>query len=76
VSEIQHYGVQAVQIERRLAALFTLLRTTLPVSRRPAIERLARERLVTVREAFPGGWLRDMAEQVDRQGVGHPSFDA
>jgi uncharacterized membrane protein len=72
VTEIQHYGAQSVQIERRLAALFTLLRTTLPESRRPAVERLAGERLVAVQEAFPAQWLRDKAEPVDRQGVGHP----
>jgi uncharacterized membrane protein len=76
LTEIQHYGAQSVQIERRLAALFALLRTTLPESRRPAVDRLARDWLVAVHDAFPEQWLRDKAGQVDRQGVGHPSFHA
>jgi uncharacterized membrane protein len=76
VTEIQHYGAEAVQVQRRLAALFTLLRDTLPTARQASVDRLGRERHVFVREAFPMEFLRDKAERADRQGVGHTSLDA
>ena len=70
VVEIQQYGSGSVQVERRLAALFNLLRKTLPEARRPAIDELEAERLATIRNVFPDP-LRRRAELGDRQGLGH-----
>jgi uncharacterized membrane protein len=75
LSEIQYYGAGALQIERRLGALFQLLATDLPDIRRSAVEKLAGERLAFVQRAFPEGALRDTARLVDYQGVGHPAVD-
>jgi uncharacterized membrane protein len=73
VTEIQLYGAGAVQIERRLAALFRLLRDTVLPVRRAAVDAAFRERTARIRESFPRGALRDAAEGADRQGIGgHP----
>jgi uncharacterized membrane protein len=74
VTEIQLYGAGAVQIERRLAALFRLLRDAVPPARRAAVDAVARERAERIRESFPAGPLRDAAEGPDRQGIGHPTL--
>jgi uncharacterized membrane protein len=71
VTEIQYYGAGAVQVERRLAALFVVLRGAAVGARKATIEDIANEHLVTVRESFPEGARRRRAEQVDRQGLGH-----
>jgi uncharacterized membrane protein len=72
VSEIQQYGAGTLQVERRLAALLHLLATTVPEARRPAVQRLLDNHVAVVRAAFPDTVLRAIAEQVDRQGLGHP----
>jgi uncharacterized membrane protein len=73
VSEIQYYGAASLQVERRLGALFELLVTALPESRRSAIAKLAGEQISVVQRAFPEGFLRTTARVFDRQGVGHPA---
>jgi uncharacterized membrane protein len=71
-SEIQQYGSTSVQVERRLAALLRFLGDHVPDCRRPAIERLAQRRALTLRS------LRTPMAQAlappglsDRQGLGH-----
>jgi uncharacterized membrane protein len=71
VTEIQLYGAGAIQVERRLAALFDVLRSGGTQAQKASVDRLASERLVFVRESFPEGVRRERAEQVDRQGLGH-----
>jgi uncharacterized membrane protein len=76
VTEIQQYGAASVQIERRLAALLSLLRKSLPPARQLAVERMAHERIAVVRSAFAQEWLRLRAERLDRQGLGHTTLGA
>lgn len=73
VAEIQHYGAAALQVERRLAELFGFLAEHVPEGRRGAVQRLAQDRLATVRERFPDALLRAQAAARDRQGIGHAS---
>jgi uncharacterized membrane protein len=73
LTEIQCYGMTSVQVERRLAALLSHLRTTLPESRRAAVDALAEEHRAAIHRTFPAGPLRERAEGVDRQGLGHSS---
>ena len=72
-AEIQQYGAGALQVQRRLAALFGLLLATVPDARKAAVERLAREHSASVCRAFPEGRRRDAADGADRQGLGHSS---
>ncbi|MEO6575768.1 MAG: DUF2254 family protein, partial [Polyangiaceae bacterium] len=71
VTEIQQYGADAVQVERRMAALLELLEAVVPEERRAAVARFAGERLSAIRRRFPAGPLRARAERHDRQGLGH-----
>jgi uncharacterized membrane protein len=71
VAEIQQYGADSIQVERRLVALFELLRTRVPPWRLDAIERLARRQRATAEAAFPTGESRVQVELGDRQGLGH-----
>jgi uncharacterized membrane protein len=71
VTEIQQYGANSVQVERRLAALFTMLHGTVRPAHRAAVERLSRERLTEVHRAFPDGLSRSRSEAPDRQGIGN-----
>jgi uncharacterized membrane protein len=70
VVEIQQYGAEAVQVARRLAALFDALLSRVPKERRGAVNRLAEEHLSVVRSKFPREH-RMRVEQLDREGLGH-----
>ena len=72
LAEIRLYGAGAIQVQRRLAALLSLLRANVPAIRRDAIDRIAQQRMQVVERAFDGDvWARDRAAQLDRQGLGH-----
>jgi uncharacterized membrane protein len=73
VAEIQHYGGTALQVERRLAELFGFLAEHVPEGRRGGVQRLAQDRLATMRDRFPDASLRVQAGARDRQGIGHAS---
>ncbi|HEX4448772.1 MAG TPA: DUF2254 domain-containing protein [Polyangiaceae bacterium] len=70
--EIGRYGAGAPQVERRLAGLFAFLVEHVPAPRREPVERRATNWRETLRERVPGAALRAIAEQRDRQGLGHP----
>jgi uncharacterized membrane protein len=70
LSEIQFYGANSFQIERRLAALYASLRDNLPPLRRSAVDALARQRSMAIEQTFSGA-PRVIAERGDRQGLGH-----
>jgi hypothetical protein len=61
----------AVQVERRLAALYDFLIEQVPPVRRDAVERLAQGRLTSLGRHFPDSIARAQAAQRDRQGFGH-----
>ncbi len=71
LTEIQQYGAGAVQIERRLGAVFALLRESVPAARQAALARFENERTQAAGQAFGLGPLRERAERGDRQGLGH-----
>jgi uncharacterized membrane protein len=71
ITEIQQYGADSVQIERRLAACFVLLHTNVRPAHRAAVDRLAKERTAIVHRLFPDGLSRKRCEQPDRQGIGN-----
>jgi len=71
VTEIQQYGASSVQIARRLAALLEFLERTVPDGRKASVRKLMDTRGAVVRDSF-GAPLRDEADRVDRQGLGHP----
>jgi uncharacterized membrane protein len=76
VTEIQFYGQNSVQVDRRLAAVYAHLTRVVPEPRRAAVDRLAAGRLETVERSFyeePS--LRRMAAGSDRQGLGHTFVD-
>jgi len=75
VAEIQQYGADSLQVERRLAALCGFLRAHVPESRRAAIDQLAEQRVATVHAAFAAVVPRACAEGSDRQGLGHTRID-
>jgi uncharacterized membrane protein len=76
VTEIQFYGHNSVQVDRRLAAVYAHLRRVVPEPRQAAVERLAARGLATVEHSFPEeAWLRRMAAGGDRQGLGHTLLD-
>jgi uncharacterized membrane protein len=70
-TEIQQYGADSVQVERRLGSLLATLWDRLPAQRRPALERALRERAAAVHHAFVKAPQREKAERADRQGLGH-----
>jgi uncharacterized membrane protein len=70
--EIQDYGSHALQVDRRLAAMYEHLLRVLPEPRRSAVRRLDERRIASVERVFHGDdSLRWMAERADRQGLGH-----
>ena len=69
--EIQYYGRDAVQVERRIGALLRRLLAELPPARRPAVERIAQRRQVVLDEAFSHEDDRNQAATPDPQGLGH-----
>ena len=71
VDEIQLYGVDSVQVERRLRALFDFLLEVLPPPRRAAVERLAQRQQTALREHFRDPGILHEVERGDRQGLGH-----
>ena len=71
LAEIQYYGRDAVQVERRIGALLRRLLVELPPARRPAVERLARRRQVVLEEVFSHEDDLDQAAAPDPQGLGH-----
>jgi uncharacterized membrane protein len=71
VAEIQQLGAEALQVQRRLAALFGFLRAHVPEGRRAAVDRFAQHRTTAVHGAFADVVLRARAELSDRQGLGH-----
>jgi uncharacterized membrane protein len=77
VTEIQFYGQNSLQVDRRLAALYAHLMRVVPEPRRAAVERHAARRLETVDRSSLSeeAWLRSMASGSDRQGLGHTFMD-
>jgi uncharacterized membrane protein len=69
--EIQQYGRDAVQVERRMGALLRRLLAELPPARRPPVERLVQRRAVVLSDAFAHEDDRDHAAAFDPQGLGH-----
>jgi uncharacterized membrane protein len=72
--EIQQYGTDSLQVQRRLAAVFETLGSVLPERRQEAVARLTREHETQVLNGFPDRTARERAERVDRQGLGHPAL--
>jgi uncharacterized membrane protein len=71
LTEIQQYGRDSVQVERRMGALLTDLLRAVPAPRRPAIQKLLEGREVCLRAGFPREDVREQASRLDRQGLGH-----
>jgi uncharacterized membrane protein len=71
LAEIARYGAGGVQVERRLAGLFAFLVEHVPLPRREPVERRATHWRETLLDRVPGAALRALAEQGDRQGLGH-----
>jgi uncharacterized membrane protein len=74
--EIGQYGAGALQVERRLSALLLHVREQLPDDRRAAVDRISAQQRTTLLEAIPDVALRQKAEGIDRQGIGHTVGDA
>ncbi|MGA7120519.1 MAG: DUF2254 domain-containing protein [Polyangiaceae bacterium] len=71
LAEIQQYGADSLQVERRLGALVDFLWAHVPETRRADVERVALRRFATVHETFTSLVPRASAERSDRQGLGH-----
>jgi uncharacterized membrane protein len=72
LTEIQHYGRDSVQVERRLAALLENLAAAVPKARGPAVRRWSARHAATIGRAFDGDPERaSEARAIDRQGLGH-----
>ena len=71
VAEIQQSGENSIQVQRRLAALFTFLAHRVPDFRRPAVARLAQRRALTLRSLRDPMASAMAADLSDRQGLGH-----
>jgi uncharacterized membrane protein len=71
--EMQQYGRDSYQVQRRLGALLHLVHAGLPAARRPEIARLIRRREATIAGAFPpdGRQVSIEAADDDPQGLGH-----
>ncbi len=72
VTEIVAYGAHAVQIGRRLAALFVSLREVVATEDRPALAAAESRFAAAVAAAFPDPAARAFALTPDRQGIGGP----
>jgi uncharacterized membrane protein len=70
LAEIQYYGAESLQTERRLAALLAFVRDHVPAPRRAALELLAQQHVAVVTESLHGPPLI-VATRGDRQGLGH-----
>jgi uncharacterized membrane protein len=69
--EIQQYGRDAYQVERRLGALLPRLLEELPAARHPAVAAFLRQHRATLDQAFSRADDRDEAAAPDPQGLGH-----
>jgi len=72
LTEIQQYGRDSFQVQRRLATLLSDLFELLPTHRRPVIERFARWRATSASKELLAAEAWAAASACDRQGLGHP----
>ena len=72
VTEIVEYGAGAVQVGRRLAALFVSLGEVVTTGDRPALAAAESRFAAAVAAAFPDPAARAYALTPDRQGIGGP----
>jgi uncharacterized membrane protein len=71
LAEIQHYGRDSPQVERRLSALLRDLAANVPAPRRDAVERFAARHAIAIDTAFGTDVERAEAGARDWQGLGH-----
>jgi len=74
--EICACGATSVQVMRRMNALITDLKNTVPEERRPALRYWDARLKATVARSFAGSEERLEASKEDRQGLGVPRDDA
>jgi uncharacterized membrane protein len=67
--EIQQYGHDSYQVQRRLGALLRRLEADLPAVRVPALARHMRRREAAIEESFPHEGNESAVD--DPQGLGH-----
>jgi uncharacterized membrane protein len=72
LTEIQQYGRDSFQVQRRLAMLLRDVSEALPVHRRAALDRFAHWRAANPSEALHTAEAWADAFASDRQGLGHP----
>jgi uncharacterized membrane protein len=72
VTEIVAYGAGAVQVDRRLAALFVSLGEVVATGDRPALAAAESRFTAAVAAAYPDPAARAFALTPDRQGIGGP----
>lgn len=71
LTEIQLFGSQSPQVQRRIGILLADLTAQLPEARRPPLELHLERRRAAIEEGFPDEERRAEARGFDRQGLGH-----
>ena len=70
VDEIRHFGVEQLQVMRRLRAMFEDLQRVVPDERKAAITRELALLANAVKRTFPDAEDRERASEPDAQGIG------
>jgi uncharacterized membrane protein len=76
VDEIRHFGVEQLQVMRRLRAMFEDLQRVVPDERKAAISRELALLASAVKRTFPDALDQERASEPDAQGIGsspHPA---
>jgi uncharacterized membrane protein len=74
VTEIAAYGAGAIQVCRRLAAMFDSVAEVVDPADRPALDAARARFEAAVAGAFPAPPARELAWTPDRQGIGGPAW--
>jgi uncharacterized membrane protein len=75
VTEIREYGASSIQVMRRLRAMLEELHETVPPECRAAVERELARLDATVEATWGRSLDVDLAEVLDRQGIGRRQHD-